>query len=182
MVLFYALWMLGLKTYSRKLTWDERVYAHQLAYFTKRTRTRDGPWEKADHGSLEHADAMPKFTIWIKTHFRKIWGCWFQIWQQFLKFVAQKYPNKAFFLPIWAFSFFQKTLQLGQFEGADFKYDKIVFKLQSKNTQIIHFLVPSLGTFIFYKILKLDKFKGADFKYDNIIFKFQSKNTQIGHF
>ena len=30
------------------------------------------------------------FAVW------QIWGCWFQIWQQFFKILALKYPNKTF--------------------------------------------------------------------------------------
>ena len=29
---------------------------------------------------------------------RKIWGCWFQIWERFFRILDQKYRNKAFFL------------------------------------------------------------------------------------
>ena len=37
------------------------------------------------------------------------------------------------------FHFFHEILQLDKFGGADFKYDYIAFKCQSKNTQIKHF-------------------------------------------
>ena len=39
-----------------------------------------------------------------------------------------------------AFLFFHQILLLNKFEGADFNYINVIFKYQSKNTQIIDFL------------------------------------------
>ena len=75
--------------------------------------------------------------------------------------------------------FFHEILHLDQFEGTDFKYDKIVFKFQPKNTQIRHFWSHILAFSFFDEILHLDQFEGADFKYDKIVFKCQHNNTQI---
>ena len=84
--------------------------------------------------------------------------------------------------------FFFRNLHLHKFKGADFKYDKIVFKLKEKNTQIKHFWFQVQTFFFFAKLCSqtslmvlistmtvLDKFHGADFNYDNIIFKFLNK-------
>ena len=103
-----------------------------------------------------------------------------------------KYPNKAFWSQIQAFLFLHQILQLGKFEGCDFKYDNSFLKLQPKKYPNKASFVPNLGIFVFREILQLDKFKGADFKYDNIIFKilaqkfpttaFLVKNTKLRHF
>ena len=46
----------------------------------------------------------------------------FKFENSFLKVLAQKYPNKAFFCPKFShFSYFTKTFQLEQFESADIK-------------------------------------------------------------
>ena len=37
--------------------------------------------------------------FFAKSAIRQIWGCWFQIWQQFFQIPAQKYQNKTFFCP-----------------------------------------------------------------------------------
>ena len=50
----------------------------------------------------------------------------------FFEILAQKNPNKAFLVPNLGFFFFGKIFQLDKIEGADFKYDKSFFKLQSK--------------------------------------------------
>ena len=50
-----------------------------------------------------------------------------------------KYPNKAFLLPNLDIFIFHEILQLDKFEGADFKYDSVIFKLQPKNTRIRDF-------------------------------------------
>ena len=48
--------------------------------------------------------------------------------------VAQKYPNKAFLVSNFRHFFSHKILESDKFEGADFKYDIIVFKFKPKNT------------------------------------------------
>ena len=45
--------------------------------------------------------------------------------------------------------FLHKILQLDKFEGADYKYDNILFKFQSKNTQIRRFS-PKIKSFHFF--------------------------------
>ena len=51
------------------------------------------------------------------------------------KIPTQKYPNKVFLVP----NFFTKFCTKDKFEGADFKYDNIIFKSQPQNTQIRDF-------------------------------------------
>ena len=46
---------------------------------------------------------------------------------------------RHFWSQIQAFLFFHEISQLDKFEGADFKYDNVVFKFQPKNTKIRHF-------------------------------------------
>ena len=53
--------------------------------------------------------------------------------------VPQKYPNKAFLSQVQALSLFRKILLLEKLEDADFKYDNIFFKFQSKNSQMRNF-------------------------------------------
>ena len=67
--------------------------------------------------------------------------------------------------------FFREILQLDKFEGADFKYDNIVFKFQPQNTQIRHFWSKIYGFLFFREILQIDKFEGADLKYDKTFSK-----------
>ena len=72
----------------------------------------------------------------------------------FLKILAQKYLNKAFLVPnlgifCFVFCFLCEIFPLDKFEGANFKYDNIVFKFQSKNTENEVYLVPNLGIFCF---------------------------------
>ena len=47
--------------------------------------------------------------------------------------------TRHFLYQIWAFSLFHEVLQLDKFEGADFKYDNIIFNFQHQNTKIGHF-------------------------------------------
>ena len=88
-----------------------------------------------------------------------------------------KYEIRHFLSQIQAFLSFCKILQLDKFEGADFKYDNIVFKFHSKSTQIRYFWSQILEFLVLHQTLQQDKFKDANFKYDNVFFKFQSKNT-----
>ena len=77
-------------------------------------------------------------------------GVDFEYDQNYLKIQAQKYTNKAFLFKntqgkqfqtqIQVSLFFPEILQLDKFEGADFKFDNIVFKFQSKATQMKHFV------------------------------------------
>ena len=59
-------------------------------------------------------------------------------------------PNVGIFVSL-------QNFVIRKIEGADFKYDNIIFII-------------------------LDKFEDAGFKYDNSIFKFQPRNMQIRHF
>ena len=51
------------------------------------------PQRRIFGSKLRHFCFFAKFAI------RQIWGCWFQIWQQFFQIPAQKYQNKTFFCP-----------------------------------------------------------------------------------
>ena len=81
---------------------------------------------------------VPNLGIFISPRnfaIRQIRECWFQIWQYFFQI-----PELHIFGPKFRhFCFFAKFLQSGKFEGADFKYDNIVFKFHLKNTKIRHF-------------------------------------------
>ena len=82
---------------------------------------------------------------------------------------------------ILAFLFLRKILELGKFEGANFKYDNSIFKILAEKypnkagSKFRHFC-------FFCKILQLDKLEDANLKFDNMVFKFQPQNTQIRHF
>ena len=86
---------------------------------------------------------------------------------------SQKIPKEFLALNLGIF-LFHKILQLDKFDGADFKYNTIVFKFQPKNIQIRLFWSQILTIFIFAanfrQTLKQEKFKNADFKYANIFF------------
>ena len=55
--------------------------------------------------------------------------CWFQIWQFFLKILAQKYSTYlGILVQNLDILFPQPILQLEEFEGEDLKYDHSIFK------------------------------------------------------
>ena len=56
----------------------------------------------------------------------------------FYKIPAQKYPNKAFLVPILMI-FCTKKLNLEKFDGVYFKHGNTFLKFQPKITQIRHF-------------------------------------------
>ena len=89
---------------------------------------------------------------------------------------------RYFWSQIYAFSFFHKILQLDKFEGADFKYNNISFKFQSKIPKLAIFCLKFKYFCFCTKTLQQDKFKDADFRYSNIVFKFRPKKTRIRHF
>ena len=49
--------------------------------------------------------------------FRKLGGCWFQIWQYLFQIPAQKYPNKAFFVPNLSIFILVKIFAIRQIRG-----------------------------------------------------------------
>ena len=110
----------------------------------------------------------------------------------FLKFQPKNTQIRHFWSQIQAFLFLQKSLQLHQFEGADFKYDSSCLKFYPENTQRRHSWSQIQTFLLFYDILQLDKFKRADFKSGNSFLKilaqkypikaFLVKNTQKWHF
>ena len=59
----------------------------------------------------------------------QIWRYWFQIRQQPFQNFSPKYLNKALWFQTEEFSFLHQSLQLDEFEGADFKYDNSFFFL-----------------------------------------------------
>ena len=114
----------------------------------------------------------------------QIRGFEFQISKSFLKKIQPKiYKQDIFWAQIQAFLLFHDILQLDKFQGADFKYDNILFTFQPKNTQLKHFLAQ-ISVFLGFlcKILQLNKLEGADFKYDNIALTLRPKNIQISIF
>ena len=90
------------------------------------------------------------------------------------------------------FCFFNKILQLGKSEDADFEYNDIIFKFYSKYTQIKVFLHQTLQQHnfenadfkydnifnIFTKFCNYTDLRVADFKNDNMVFKFQPKTAK----
>ena len=75
-------------------------------------------------------------------------------------------------------TFFHKSLQLDKFEGVHFKYDNIVFKLHSKNTETRDIWCKIQAFLFLLQILQLDKFEGVYFKYDNIYFQILAQKYQ----
>ena len=89
------------------------------------------------------------FCFFAKFAIRQIWGCWFQIWQQFFEVPAQKYQYKAFLVPNLRIFIFALNFATRQIWGRYLKYDNNIFKFQLKNTQIKHFWSQNWG-FLFY--------------------------------
>ena len=61
-------------------------------------------------------------------------------------------------------------LPLDKLEGADFKHDNGVLKLQSQNTKIWHFWFQ-IYAFFYREDLRIGNFEGANVKSDYGIFK-----------
>ena len=98
--------------------------------------------------------------------------------QQFLKILAQKYPNKAFLVPNLDISFFHKILHLDKLEGADFKYDNIFFKFQPKNIQIRHLWSTIQGIYVvFMKFCNQTNSRVLISNVAIVFLKFQSNQT-----
>ena len=57
----------------------------------------------------------------LKTHFRQIWGCWFQIWQELFKILAHKYSYKAFLIPKLVIFVFSQNFAVRQIWGCWFQ-------------------------------------------------------------
>ena len=93
--------------------------------------------------------------------------------------LAQKYPNKEFFVKnikirhFWSqnqsFSFLQFCSSTN-LKVLISNMTIVFLKFQPKNTQIRHFWSKIQAFSLFHHNLQLDKFKGADFKYDISIF------------
>ena len=70
----------------------------------------------------------------------------------FLKVQPKNTQIRHFWSQIQAFLFFREILQLDKFEGADFKYDNIVFKFQPKNTKMRH-IWSQIQAFLFFSFI-----------------------------
>ena len=86
----------------------------------------------------------------LKTRFRQIRGCWFQICSSSFRILAQKYPNKAFLLPdLGVLGFFLQNFVIRQIKGCWFQIWQYHFQLPALKYPNQVFLVPKLRTFIF---------------------------------
>ena len=82
---------------------------------------------------------------------------------------------RNFWSQLQAFLFFHEILQLDKFEGADFKYNKIIFKSQPKNNQIRHFGFKFNDSYFCTKLCNKTNSR-------TLIKIFVVKNIQIRHF
>ena len=62
--------------------------------------------------------------------------------------LAQKLPNKTFFVPNLEQLLFCEIFQIDKFEGADFKYEKSFLKILTQKYRYKVFLVSNLAIFI----------------------------------
>ena len=105
-----------------------------------------GPSEKADPRPLKdwtlYQNSLYEFKDWFLTNSRVLISnrtiVFLKLPESNPKVLTQKYPNKTFFVQNSGNSVFRKILLLAKFEGANSKYNNIVFKFQHKNTQIRH--------------------------------------------
>ena len=71
---------------------------------------------------------------------RPIWGCWFEIWQQFFRILAQKKQTKRFFVPNLGIFVLSWNFASTQNRGCWYHYMTISFSNSRQN-------IPKLGTF-----------------------------------
>ena len=94
-------------------------------------------WEGILYKADWDSDLQKKRTLYqnslyeLKTHFWQIWGCWFQIWQQFFKILAQNNPNKAFLLPNLVIFVFSQNFAIRQIWGCWFQIWQYCFHSNS---------------------------------------------------
>ena len=103
--------------------------------------------------------------------------CWFQIWQQRLKVLAQKNQNKTLLVTNLDIFIISQYFVIRQIQGCQFLIWQYFFWILAqkhtntaflvKNTQIRHFWSQIYIFLFLHKILQLGKFECADFKYDN---------------
>ena len=75
------------------------------------------------------------------------------------------------------FLFFHEVLSLQKFKGADFKYNKIIFKSKPKNTQIRSFWSQIQGCTKFAPNFALRQIRGLQIWL--CLFKYTAQNTQL---
>ena len=113
----------------------------------------------------------PKFRLFLRNYAsRQIRGCWFQIWQFFLKILAQKYSNK----PIFGLNF-----TVRQFQGRWFQIWQWLFWIPTGKYPKKQIFV--LNVSIVYFGLKLRMLKLIS-KMASFFFQIPAINTQIQNF
>ena len=107
------------------------------------------------------------FTSW------QIWGCWFQIWQQFFEILTQKYPMEVFWVQNLNIFIFSRSFQIPKWElllvpnlrifsfapnvvarqiqGRWFQIWQYFFRIPVEKYPSKAFLVPNLGIRFFTK-------------------------------
>ena len=137
-----------------------------LSYWTKSTNSQCGeqqytaaypdPDLDPDLQKKRALDILKKWTLHqnllyeLKTHFRQIWGCWFQIWQYFFKILVQKFPNKTFLVPDLGFFVFSQNFAIRQIWGSWFQiHDNSIFKILPQKYPNKAFLFPDLDIFVY---------------------------------
>ena len=75
----------------------------------------------------------------------------------------------------WNFLFFREILQLGKFEGADLKYNYVLFKFQPKKYPNKSFLVRNLGIFAFSRNFAIRQIRGCS----NIAILFSNSSPKL---
>ena len=105
------------------------------------------------HGVLYkvNPDLHKKRTLYqnLKTQFRQIGGCWFQIWQWFFKIPAQIYSKKAFLIPNLGIFILARNFANSQIWGCWFQVSQYYFQVPALNYPNKVILVSNLRIFIF---------------------------------
>ena len=123
-----------------------KIYAFLLFYKVLQLNKFAGADFKYDNSFLKFLPKITQirdFLCQIKAFlfFQKMFKL--DMWQYYLQIPTQDYPNKAFLVPNLRVFIFALNFATRQIEKTDPKYDKNVFKFQSKNKQFRHFCSQS---------------------------------------
>ena len=99
-----------------------------------------------------------------------------------MHFLVKNTEIGHFGFEIQALLFFHEILQLAIFEGTDFKYDNINFKLEPQNTSIRLFCPKFRHFYFLVKFWKQTNQRMLLSNMTKVFKKFFPKNTKIRHF
>ena len=118
----------------------------------------------------------------------KVWNwiirrCWFQIWQESFKILAQRYPKKAIFVPNLSIFVISQYFPVRQIQGLWFQIWQNCFQIPEEKYIKKAFFMQNSGIFVFFvKFCKLTNLKVWISNLKIAFLKFLPKNNQIRDF